>query len=229
MDVNSVPAGAVTNGFSSSAAVEPLDTGEPTIASDFETFLRMLTVQLENQDPLNPQKAEDFAVQLATFSGVEQAVYTNSLLEDLMGSMTLSSVSDLANWIGNEARAPVPAEFDGATPIEVVPNPNPEANEAFLVVRDQYGLEIERSPIPVTDDPILWDGTTASGASAPAGVYSFEVESWIDGSLDAATTADVYAPVTEARIENGEAVLVMAGRGSIAADKVTALRAPETP
>ena len=53
------------------------------ISSDFETFLLMLTTQLENQDPLNPIESQDFAVQLATFSGVEQQVLTNDLLSDL--------------------------------------------------------------------------------------------------------------------------------------------------
>ena len=42
------------------------------INSDFETFLKMLTAQMENQDPLNPIESSDYAVQLATFSGVEQ-------------------------------------------------------------------------------------------------------------------------------------------------------------
>lgn len=57
------------------------------IASDFETFLRMLTTQLENQDPLEPVASQDLAVQLATFSGVEQQTQTNSLLEDLGSQM----------------------------------------------------------------------------------------------------------------------------------------------
>ena len=42
------------------------------ISSDFDTFLRMLTVQMRNQDPLDPIDSADYAVQLATFSGVEQ-------------------------------------------------------------------------------------------------------------------------------------------------------------
>ena len=44
----------------------------PAMTTDFETFLRMLTVQMQNQNPLNPMESQEFAVQLATFSGVEQ-------------------------------------------------------------------------------------------------------------------------------------------------------------
>ena len=39
-------------------------------SSDYETFLKMLTVQMQNQDPLNPVESSDFAAQLATFSSV---------------------------------------------------------------------------------------------------------------------------------------------------------------
>ena len=53
------------------------------ISSDFETFLKMLTVQMKNQDPLNPVESTDYATQLATFSGVEQAVLTNDLLKSV--------------------------------------------------------------------------------------------------------------------------------------------------
>ena len=69
---------AVTTNAVRSGEVQPLrsaqeaDEANATFAtSDFETFLKMLTVQLENQDPLNPMESTEFAVQLATFSGAE--------------------------------------------------------------------------------------------------------------------------------------------------------------
>lgn len=39
-------------------------------STDFETFLKMLTTQIKNQDPLNSMEGTEFAVQLATFSGL---------------------------------------------------------------------------------------------------------------------------------------------------------------
>ena len=54
-------------------------TGQPTsqeasISSDFETFLKMLTAQIKNQDPLKPMDSSEFATQLATFPSLEQQV-----------------------------------------------------------------------------------------------------------------------------------------------------------
>ena len=42
--------------------------GNSNISADFETFLKMLTVQMQNQDPLNPVDSSDYATQLATFT-----------------------------------------------------------------------------------------------------------------------------------------------------------------
>ena len=69
-------------------------------ASDYETFLKMLTVQMQNQDPLNPVEASDFAAQLANFSAVEQQVLTNNLLTSIEARLAATGVSQLAGWVG---------------------------------------------------------------------------------------------------------------------------------
>ena len=59
------------------------------ITSDFDTFLKLLTTQMTNQDPLNPVDSTQFATQLAQFSAVEQQTKTNSLLQGLTSQMAL--------------------------------------------------------------------------------------------------------------------------------------------
>ncbi len=93
-----------------------------SLSTDFETFLVMLTAQMENQDPLNPLDSQDFATQLATFSGVEQQVKTNDLLSALNSQLLTSGMGDMASWVGMEARMATPAYFDGS-PVEIVANP----------------------------------------------------------------------------------------------------------
>ena len=68
-------------------------------STNFDTFLKMLTTQLQNQDPLNPMEGSDFAVQLATFSGVEQQAQTNKLLQQML-TQSGGSLGQLAEWIG---------------------------------------------------------------------------------------------------------------------------------
>ena len=56
---------AATQAASAGTASQNNSTNGSVISSDFETFLKMLTAQLENQDPLNPLESQEFAGQLA--------------------------------------------------------------------------------------------------------------------------------------------------------------------
>ena len=176
--------------------------GASALSSDFETFLKMLTVQMQNQDPLNPIQSADFAVQLATFSGVEQQVRTNDLLQSMAGQQSFSGLSQVADWVGMEARAPVAARWGGA-PVTLYPDMPFGADQATLITRNDTGQEVARTAIPVSSEPIQWVGSDASGATLPSGFYSFEIETRRDGSLISTDPVDTYARITEARLVDG--------------------------
>ncbi len=212
---------------SGAAGSQPRSGSATAISSDFETFLKMLTTQMQNQDPLNPLESTDFAVQLATFSGVEQQVRSNDLLEALGSQFGAMGLAQMASWVGMEARAAAPAYFDGA-PIEVAPNPAAAADSAILVVRDEDGNVVQRLDIPVSTDPVFWAGVGTDGTPLPEGLYQFEVESYDDDELMVTTPAEVYVPIVEARGANGQTVLVLEGGAQIVAEAISALRQPDT-
>ena len=197
-------------------------TGQPVISSNFETFLKMLTVQMQNQNPLDPVKSEDFAVQLATFSGVEQQVLTNNLLEALIGQNTLNGMAEYAGWVGMEARAPTAAYFEGS-PIEVFTDPPIIADAATLVVYNSEGVEVDWLSIPPDESSFHWDGIV-SGSAVPSGHYRFVVESSAGGEQIESRPAEVYSRVVEAQSQGGSVVMIDAGGWSIPVQEITALR-----
>lgn len=199
------------------------ETPEAVISSDFDTFLKMLTVQMENQDPLNPTDSSEYAMQLATFSGVEQQVLTNDLLNALMLQMNTTGMAQMADWVGKDARAAAPAHFNGS-PITIAPNPAASADKVELVVYNDAGDEVQRMAIPKSTDPIEWAGVADSGAPFATGNYAFSVESSSKGNIVLNETADVYARVNEVRSENGESVLILEGGVSVLATDVSGLR-----
>ena len=67
-------------------------------------FFKMLTAQIQNQDPMNPIDSSDYATQLATFSSVEQQVLANSYLENIQNALSSSSLASVADWIGKSAK-----------------------------------------------------------------------------------------------------------------------------
>ena len=185
----------------------------------------MLTAQMTNQDPLNPIDSSDYAVQLATFSSVEQQVLTNDLLNAMIAQMSQSGISELANWVGMEARSSAPVYFDG-TPLTLSPLPAVLADESWLVVRDQTGAEVSRSAIGTSGEDIQWAGTDTNGTPLPPGVYAFEVENHSNGSLLGSTPVEHYAHVTEAQNINGQLLLVLDGVVPVLSSDINALREP---
>lgn len=210
---------------STQTQLSPAEEASDALSSDFETFLLMLTTQMENQDPLNPIESQDFAVQLATFSGVEQQVRTNDLLESLAGGLGASGIAQLAGWVGMEARSTAPAQFVGA-PITLAPEPAAGADSAVLVARNVFGLEVSRQEIPLGQDTIEWAGTAQNATPLPSGQYTFTLESYSAGEVLAVSSVASYARVTEARQGLDRAEIVLEGGIVVRSDDITALREP---
>jgi len=213
--------------FSAASASQstPSVGAKATLSSDFETFLKMLTVQMQNQDPLNPVDSSDYAVQLATFSSVEQQVLTNDLLGTLVGQSG-AGLDKLANWVGMEVRVPGTASFDGK-PIAVWAEPAPGADRAFLVARDGYGNEVTRHRVAGDGGRQDWSGNLEAGGTALHGTYTFEVESQTaDGTVIDRRPAEIYTTVVEVQSTPRGLRLVTGGGDLVAASAVTALRQP---
>jgi flagellar basal-body rod modification protein FlgD len=206
-----------------STSARPAATTEAAkVTSDYDTFLKMLTVQMQNQDPLNPIDSTDYAVQLATFSGVEQQVRTNQLLEGLQSGFQ-SGLADLAGWIGKEARTTGPVAYQGA-PVTVLTTPLAGATQATLVVRDAQGAVLAREEIPPGATSYQWLGADATGTPLPPGAYALSVESKRGEEAVVTKPVEHYARVTEARIGTDGTRLVLENGIEVPASSVTGLR-----
>lgn len=73
---------------------------------DFTMFLRLLTTQMQNQDPLDPMDTSRYTQQLVQYSQVEQSIQQTGLLRDMLGRPSANDMTEAAALIGREA------EFD---------------------------------------------------------------------------------------------------------------------
>ncbi len=96
----------------------------------------------------------------------------------------------------------------------------------LLIVRNESGIEVNRTAIPVSSEPYQWLGADQTGATLPPGNYSFEVEARREGEVLDTVPVELYVPITEARISNGAPVVVFASGEELPADEVSAVRAP---
>lgn len=191
---------------------------------DFKTFLKMLTAQIRNQDPMNPMEGSDFAVQLATFSGVEQQVKTNDLLSQIAGQTGAESLVAYSDWIGRQVRSSGQAHF-GDKPLVVDIRHDPMADRVVLVTSDRFGREVTAEDIGAGQGLIEWFGLDATGAKLPEGLYSFAVESYRGDKLLGRTDAATYGTVTEVQRSGGKLSFTLEGGAAATLDQIDALAA----
>jgi flagellar basal-body rod modification protein FlgD len=140
-----------------------------SLSSNFDTFLAILTSQIQNQDPLEPMDSSQFTQQLVQFSGVEQQIKANSQLESLLKSANSSTGASLAGYLGQKVEVDsAGAEFDGQ-PINWKYNLPADAKSATVTVTDAAGkvLYSKTGATAAGDHDFVWNGELNKGGTAP--------------------------------------------------------------
>lgn len=70
-------------------------TSTSKTAVDYQSFLKLLIAEMKNQDPTNPMDTSQYMSQFAQLSTVEQAMQTNTKLDALLSSQSLSQADGL--------------------------------------------------------------------------------------------------------------------------------------
>ncbi len=190
-----------------------INAGQTMLASNFETFLALLTSQLKNQDPLSPVDSNQFTAQLTQMAGVEQQLLTNELLKSLVAAQGGGGLASAANYIGREATAAWSAtKFkDGAATwsYEIASN----AASARLEVLDGAGNVVWSGDAPDKTSGVhefTWDGEATSGNDGQDGeVYSLRVvaKDAAGGAIDAQVL--VRGRITGVEMYDGETYLTV--------------------
>jgi flagellar basal-body rod modification protein FlgD len=171
-------------------AANRIGAGSTMLASNFETFLTLLTSQLKNQDPLSPVDSNQFTAQLTQMAGVEQQLLTNDLLKGLLAAQGGGGLANAATYIGKEATAAWSAtkftDGEATWSYELASS----AASATLQVLDGSGKVVWSGPAPDRTTGLhdfTWDGKATSGSNAQDGqVYSLRVvaQDAVGGSIN---------------------------------------------
>lgn len=93
------------NGPAATGSTNAVATRSDSLGSD--AFLKLLVVQLQNQDPTNPQSNTEFIAQLAQFSSLEQLTSINksvSAMADFFASATTAAAGQTDQSSGTEGK-----------------------------------------------------------------------------------------------------------------------------
>lgn len=207
-------------------------SGTGMLASNFETFLTLLTSQLKNQDPLSPVDSNQFTAQLTQMAGVEQQLLTNDLLKSLVSAQGGGGLGQAATYIGKEATAAWSATkmADGEASWSYELGSN--AASATLQVLDGSGKVVWSGDAPAKTTGMhdfTWDGKATSGDNGQDGqVYSLKIV-----AKNAAGDAVDAQVLTRGRISGvemyeGEAYLTI-GQSIVPLSTIIALEESEDP
>lgn len=198
-------------------------TGSPNpmaaLSQNYETFLQLLTAQLKNQDPLQPQETSEFTNQLVQFSQVEQQIATNSKLDNLTGVVQQGQATVALQYIGKTVElepSGVPLLPGGTT---VSYDVDGEIRSATLVISDKDGNIVNTQSVPVRPgrNAAFWDGKDATGKSMSPGFYTAAIK--FNGSEDSRVLlTSRYVPYS------GEAVPVLYDTGKTVTDAKLVVR-----
>lgn len=82
-----------TSSVTSSTSTSTSSSAQSKATLNYDNFLQLLIAQMKNQDPTDPMDASEQVAQLATFSQVEQTIQTNTKLDTLLASSSLTQAS----------------------------------------------------------------------------------------------------------------------------------------
>ena len=212
-------------------ATDRINAGTGMLASNFETFLSLLTSQLKNQDPLSPVDSNQFTAQLTQMAGVEQQLLTNELLKSLVAAQGGGDLASASNYIGKDATAAWSAtKFkDGKADwsYEVASN----ADSVKLEVLDGSGNVVWSGDAPAKTTGVhefSWDGDATTGNDGQEDqVYTLKVvaKDAAGGAIDAQVLT--RGRITGVEMYEGQAYLTV-GNSILPLSSVIALEEART-
>jgi flagellar basal-body rod modification protein FlgD len=194
-----------------------------------DDFLLLLTTQMKNQDPLNPQDSTEFVAQLANFSAVEPQINTNTNLETLIERISENNVQNLAGYIGLDITAEGAGFQYDNEPVEIdVPASDPTVKEASVEITNALGQLIAVIPAKTEGGKVTWNGKDTNDRTVDTGRYKATYV--YKGADDAGeetvkrVEAEGNGRVVQARQEGDETILKLDSGAEVNAKKVTSVQ-----
>ncbi len=149
------------------------------LADNFDTFLKLLTTQLQHQDPLDPMDATQFTQQLVQFSQVEQSIEANKNLEQLLALASTNSAADAVAYLGKIISAVGKTNMLSNGKAEYEYRLPEKAASTTIAISDGAGKLVyaTKGNLDAGSHNFTWDGKDNQGKAMIDGPYTIAVSS----------------------------------------------------
>ena len=205
MAVSSTISQIQSAGATAQQAAAKTAAGSTTLGKD--EFLKLLTAQLQQQDPTQPMDSTAFVAQLAQFSSLEQMNNVNDTLTKMLTSQSTSLQTTAASMVGKTAVFNTDeVSLTQGKPATITATLSQAATDTNLVIKDKDGNTVRvmaLGPMQSGLNTIKWDGLDNNGKELPTDTYTTQVNAKDIGGNPVSLTQNGSARITGITFDNG--------------------------
>lgn len=203
----------------------------PGLADNFDSFLLLLTTQLQNQDPTSPMDADQFTQQLVQFSGVEQQIKANETLSELVSLMKSDQLSQSVGYLGSEVEIGgdvLRLGNDGTAKAHY--KLDEQATAVSVFISNERGEVVATLPGATGEgrQSVTWDGLGNNGVQYTGGSFKVNVSALDAVGEPISAQTSISGIVDSVEIDDGQTLLSVDG-ALIPLSQIIAVRTPTTP
>jgi flagellar basal-body rod modification protein FlgD len=196
---------------SSAAASGSSDSATQQLTGNMDTFLQLLTTQLQNQDPMNPMDSDQFTQQLVEYSQVEQQINTNTNLQTLISLQQGGAASGAVSYLGKTVSVTNgnASLTDGAASWNYTLAA--QSSDTTLTVTNASGQTVYTGAGSTASgsNTFDWNGQDSSGNQLPDGVYTLAVTAAASDGSAVQTSVSSTGVVSEVNMSGSTPELII--------------------
>jgi flagellar basal-body rod modification protein FlgD len=201
-----------SSGTSSAAAANALANTQ--IAGNFQSFLQLLTTQLQNQNPLSPLDTNQFTQQLVEFAGVQQQINTNDSLATLVSLQQTAQSTQALGFVGKTAV--VKGNTAALSNSEATWELNIPSNSTVNIsIASSNGQTVYTNSFAVNagnNQVFNWNGLGSDGTQVPDGNYTLTATAKDSAGNSVAVSTQVAGVVSSVDLTQSPPLLSIGGQ-----------------
>jgi len=199
---------------SSSSGSSLGSTTDQTIAGNFQTFLTLLTTQLQNQNPLDPLDTNQFTQQLVEFAGVEQQLKTNDSLSTLVSLQQTAQATQALQFVGKNAvvSGNTTALSNSSATWELNVPSDSTVNISIANSAGQTVYSGSYTASAGNNQPFTWNGQGSDGTQWPDGMYTLSASAKDSNGNNVGITTQVGGTVSSIDLTQSPPLLTINGQ-----------------
>jgi len=221
----STSSGSLTSSSASTAQAAGSSASQQ-IAGNFDTFLQLLTTQLQNQDPLDPMDADSFTQELVEFASVEQQVDMNTNMQTLISMQQTTEATSALQLVGST----VTMQGSSATLSNATGTPATWSLTAAAPATANVTITSAAGTTAYTGTVALnagtqtytWNGVGNNGQTWPDGTYTIAVNATGANGQPVTVSTQTQGTVSGVNLSNNPPTLTVNGQ-SVQISQVTSI------